>query len=114
MALSMRDLQKHLRETGQSRGFNPAFAPRDRSQFLQALEHAIQLSRWLRACWKKYFLSPSKHKLPIWLSSGNICIRGKIEEAFDLLNSASETADQYDERWFEAELHRLKGEWIIS
>lgn len=42
MALAMRDLQSHLRETGQSRGFNPAFTPKDRSRFLEALEHAVQ------------------------------------------------------------------------
>ena len=42
MALAMRDLQGHLRETGQSRGFNPAFTPKDRSRFLEALEHAVQ------------------------------------------------------------------------
>lgn len=42
MAVAMREVQRHLRETGESRGFNPAFTPRDRSQFLQALEHAIQ------------------------------------------------------------------------
>lgn len=42
MALAMRDLQSHLRETGESRGINPVFAPRDRSQFLQALEQAVQ------------------------------------------------------------------------
>ena len=45
MALAMRDLQSHLRETGESRGFNPAFTPRDRSQFLQALEHAVQAAQ---------------------------------------------------------------------
>ena len=45
MALAMRDLQIHLRETGESRGFNPAFTPRDRSQFLQALEHAVQAAQ---------------------------------------------------------------------
>ena len=45
MALAMRDLQKHLRETGESRGFNPAFAPRDRCQFLQALKRAIQAGK---------------------------------------------------------------------
>jgi hypothetical protein len=45
MALAMREMQKHLRETGESRGFNPAFAPRDRSQFLQALENAIQVAK---------------------------------------------------------------------
>jgi uncharacterized protein YaiI (UPF0178 family) len=45
MALAMRDMQRHLRETGESRGFNPTFTPRDRSQFLQALEHAIQANK---------------------------------------------------------------------
>ncbi|WP_045835611.1 YaiI/YqxD family protein [Hyphomicrobium sp. 99] len=42
MAVAMRDMQRHLRETGESRGFNPTFTPRDRSQFLQALENAVQ------------------------------------------------------------------------
>jgi uncharacterized protein YaiI (UPF0178 family) len=42
MAVAMREVQRHLRETGESRGFNSAFTQRDRSQFLQALEHAIQ------------------------------------------------------------------------
>ena len=41
-ALAMRELQTHLRETGESRGFNPEFTPRDRSRFLEALEHAVQ------------------------------------------------------------------------
>jgi uncharacterized protein YaiI (UPF0178 family) len=45
MALAMREMQKHLRETGESRGFNPAFTPRNRSQFLQALEQAIQAGK---------------------------------------------------------------------
>jgi uncharacterized protein len=44
MALAMRDMQRHLRETGESRGFNAAFTARDRSQFLQALENAVQLA----------------------------------------------------------------------
>ena len=42
MALAMRDLQSHLRETGESRGFNPAFTAKDRSRFLEALENAVQ------------------------------------------------------------------------
>ena len=42
IALAMRDLQSHLRETGESRGFNPSFTPKDRSRFLEALEHAVQ------------------------------------------------------------------------
>jgi uncharacterized protein YaiI (UPF0178 family) len=43
MAVAMREVQRHLRETGESRGFNSAFTQRDRSQFLQALEHAVQM-----------------------------------------------------------------------
>lgn len=42
MALAMRDLSAHLRETGESRGFNASFTRQDRSRFLQALEQAIQ------------------------------------------------------------------------
>jgi uncharacterized protein YaiI (UPF0178 family) len=37
-ALAMRDLNRHLRETGESKGYNAAFGPRDRSVFLQALD----------------------------------------------------------------------------
>ncbi|MBS0234269.1 MAG: YaiI/YqxD family protein [Proteobacteria bacterium] len=43
MALAMRDMQRHLRETGESRGLNASFTPRDRSQFLQVLENAVQV-----------------------------------------------------------------------
>jgi uncharacterized protein YaiI (UPF0178 family) len=42
MALAMRELQQHLRETGESRSFNAAFTRADRSRFLQALEEAVQ------------------------------------------------------------------------
>ena len=42
MALAMRDLSRHLRETGQSKGYNANFTRHDRSRFLQALEEAIQ------------------------------------------------------------------------
>jgi uncharacterized protein YaiI (UPF0178 family) len=45
MAVAMRDMQRHLRETGESRGFNPAFTARDRSLFLQALENAVQAGK---------------------------------------------------------------------
>jgi len=45
MAIAMRDMQRHLRETGESRGFNPTFTARDRSQFLQALENAVQAAK---------------------------------------------------------------------
>jgi uncharacterized protein YaiI (UPF0178 family) len=40
MALAMRDLNRHLRETGDSKGLNAAFTPRDRSAFLSALDAA--------------------------------------------------------------------------
>ncbi|MGL1921500.1 MAG: YaiI/YqxD family protein [Hyphomicrobiales bacterium] len=42
MALAMRELNQHLRETGESKGHNASFTPADRSNFLQALETAIQ------------------------------------------------------------------------
>ncbi|HKZ97118.1 MAG TPA: YaiI/YqxD family protein [Hyphomicrobiaceae bacterium] len=42
MALAMRDLSRHLRETGESRGFNADFTRQDRSRFLMALEEAVQ------------------------------------------------------------------------
>lgn len=41
-ALAMRDLQQHLRETGESKGYNASFTRQDRSRFLQALEQAVQ------------------------------------------------------------------------
>ncbi len=42
MALAMRELSQHLRETGESRGFNAAFTKQDRSRFLESLELAVQ------------------------------------------------------------------------
>jgi uncharacterized protein YaiI (UPF0178 family) len=42
MALAMRDLSQHLRETGESKGYNASFTRQDRSRFLQALEEAVQ------------------------------------------------------------------------
>jgi uncharacterized protein YaiI (UPF0178 family) len=42
MALAMRDLGRHLRETGESKGYNASFTRQDRSRFLQALEEAVQ------------------------------------------------------------------------
>lgn len=42
LALAMRDLQQHLRETGESRGFNASFTHADRSRFLRAMEEALQ------------------------------------------------------------------------
>ncbi len=42
MALAMRELNAHLRDTGEIRGGGPAFSNKDRSQFLNQLENAIQ------------------------------------------------------------------------
>jgi uncharacterized protein len=45
MALAMRDLSRHLRETGESKGYNASFTRADRSRFLQALEEAVQAAK---------------------------------------------------------------------
>jgi uncharacterized protein YaiI (UPF0178 family) len=41
MALALRDLNQHLRETGESKGYNAGFTARDRQAFLQALDEAV-------------------------------------------------------------------------
>lgn len=45
MALAMRDLNQHLRETGESRGLNAGFTPKDRQAFLQALDEVVVRTR---------------------------------------------------------------------
>jgi uncharacterized protein YaiI (UPF0178 family) len=45
MASAMRDLGQHLRETGESKGYNAPFSPKDRSAFLQALEQAVRRAK---------------------------------------------------------------------
>ncbi len=42
MTLAHRNLMAHLRETGAAQTYNAAFTRADRSQFLQALEQAVQ------------------------------------------------------------------------
>lgn len=42
MALAMRDLKQHLRETGESKGYNASFSREDRSRFLGALDQAVR------------------------------------------------------------------------
>jgi uncharacterized protein len=42
MALAMRDLKAHLRETGDIQGSNPSFTRNERSRFLQVLEQMVQ------------------------------------------------------------------------
>lgn len=48
MALAMRDLSAHLRDTGEIKGGGPSFSKKDRSNFLQALEQAVQTARRAR------------------------------------------------------------------
>lgn len=45
MAVAMRDLTAHLRETGEITGGPTGFTPRDRSRFLDALEVAVQAQK---------------------------------------------------------------------
>lgn len=45
LALAMRDLTAHLRDTGEIKGSNPSFSAKDRSRFLQALEETIRSLR---------------------------------------------------------------------
>ena len=42
MALAMRELKQHLRETGDGGSYNRPFGREDRSRFLQALDAAVQ------------------------------------------------------------------------
>ena len=42
MALSMRDLNAHLRDSGEISGNNPSFQKKDRSRFLNSLENILQ------------------------------------------------------------------------
>ncbi|MGE7370930.1 YaiI/YqxD family protein [Neorhizobium sp. NPDC001467] len=45
MASAMRDLGQHLRETGESKGYNAAFSPRDRSSFLETLDRLCRRAK---------------------------------------------------------------------
>ena len=42
MAMAMRDLGRHLRETGESKGYNASFSRDDRSRFLGALDQVAR------------------------------------------------------------------------
>ncbi|MCP5371419.1 MAG: YaiI/YqxD family protein [Hyphomicrobiales bacterium] len=42
MAVAMRDLMAHLRDTGEVSGYNPSFGKKDRSRFLDALENMVR------------------------------------------------------------------------
>ena len=40
--------------------------------------------------------------------------RGTTRRASSLLSKALEIANRTGERWFESELHRLRGEWLVA
>jgi uncharacterized protein YaiI (UPF0178 family) len=42
MAVAMRDLKQHLRETGESKGYNASFSREDRSRFLGELDRILR------------------------------------------------------------------------
>jgi uncharacterized protein YaiI (UPF0178 family) len=42
MASAMRDLGQHLRETGESKGYNAGFSQQDRSRFLGELDRILR------------------------------------------------------------------------
>lgn len=44
IAVASRNLAQSLRETGEIRGYNAPYSPRDRSQFLRTLDLTIQKS----------------------------------------------------------------------
>jgi uncharacterized protein YaiI (UPF0178 family) len=45
MALAMRTLSRDLRDMGEISGAGPSFQKKDRSRFLEALEHAVQRAK---------------------------------------------------------------------
>ena len=45
MALAMRDLKQHLRETGEIRGINPEFTREDRSRFLGEMDRLARRAK---------------------------------------------------------------------
>lgn len=42
MAVAMRDLKQHLRETGESKGYNAGFTPQNRSRFLGEFDRILR------------------------------------------------------------------------
>ncbi|MFN3763988.1 MAG: YaiI/YqxD family protein [Aliihoeflea sp.] len=42
MAVAMRDLKQNLRESGEIKGYNAAFSPKDRSRFLETLDRTVR------------------------------------------------------------------------
>lgn len=47
MASAMRDLAQHLRESGERKSYNAPFSPKDRSKFLEVMEHLCRAAKAL-------------------------------------------------------------------
>jgi uncharacterized protein YaiI (UPF0178 family) len=45
MASAMRDLGAHLRETGESKGYNAAFSSKDKSRFLETFDRLCRRAK---------------------------------------------------------------------
>jgi class 3 adenylate cyclase/predicted ATPase len=69
-----------------------------------------------RKGWADNVAAGSRWNRPFYLALlAAACERaGRADEAFDLLAAALEAADDTGERWFEAELHRYRGEWLAG
>jgi class 3 adenylate cyclase/predicted ATPase len=69
-----------------------------------------------RKGWADWTATGSKYHGTYYLGLlAQTCERaGHIEEAVDLVDTALKVADSMGERWFEAELRRVQGEWLVA
>ena len=69
-----------------------------------------------RQGWCDRMATGSKYHGPYYLGLlAQTCERvGETDEALEFIDKALEMADRTGERWFEAELHRLQGEWLVA
>jgi predicted ATPase len=69
-----------------------------------------------RKGWADWKATRSKYHETYYLGLlAQTCERAdQTDEALDLIDTALATADRMGERWFEAELHRLQGEWLAA
>ena len=69
-----------------------------------------------RKGWANWTATGSKYHGTYYLGLlAQTCERaGHIDEAMDLIATAMEMADRLGERWFESELRRVQGEWLVT
>jgi len=67
-----------------------------------------------RKGWADWTATGSRYHATYYLALlAQTCERaGQVDEALDLVDTALKMADGMGERWFEAELHRVQGEWL--